>query len=170
MHGSVAKSQLLTSRGDAGPWSFWIAILAVAGTIYAAALIVTAVDDAGVLAPADRIERDALRLEQLYRPQPWLVVARAICCERPGLSDGDRSLLFCDRLASAIRHPDVDAREYPQVDQFTGRRYLWHWRVRREFRVPPREAAAMCHGLFEVETAGWSRPSPEPQGGLASAD
>jgi len=171
MHGSVAKSQLVTSQRDAGGWSYGIAIFAIAAAIYAAAMIATTIDNA--LAPIDRVERDAARLEQLRQPPAWRVAARAICCEPAALSERDRSLLFCDRLASAMRHPgsDVDAREYPHIDQFTGRGLLWHWRVRGEYRAPPREVAALCHGLFGAETLfSSSQPSLEPLGGLASAD
>jgi len=157
MHAPLAESPLAPSplaglRGDAGVRSFVIVILAVVATIYAAALIVTAVDDADLLARADRIERDAARLERLHRPQPWLVLARAICCGTLVLREADRSLLFCDRLASALRHPSSEsgAREYPWVNQFPGRRFLWHWRVREPFRVPPREVAALCQGLFKA--------------------
>jgi hypothetical protein len=173
MHGSVAKSHLVKSQRDAGGWSYGVVIFAVAAAIYAVAVIATEIDGADVLAPIDRIERDAARLERLHRPRPWLVMARAICCEPAALSERDRSLLFCDRLASAMRHPasDVDAREYPYIDQFPGRRLLWHWRVRREYRVSPREASALCHGLFGAETLLSSpQPSLEPQRDLVAAD
>jgi hypothetical protein len=173
MHGSLAKSQLTESHGDGGVRSLGIAILAAAAAIYATALIVTAIDGADALASTDRIERDAARLERLHQPQPLLVMARAICCEPAALSARDSSLLFCDRLASAMLYPasDVDAREYPHIDQFPGRRLLWHRRVRREYRVPPRDVAALCHGLFGAETLfGSPQPSLEPPESLASTD
>ena len=146
MHGPVAKSQ---SKVGIGP----VAAAAAAAAIYAAAMIVTTVDDADMLAPADRIERDAARLERLHQPPPWLVMVRAICCTPIVLRDSDRALLFCDRLASAMRHPsrEIDAREYPWVNQFAGRRFHWHWRVREAYRLAPRDAAALCDGLFSAD-------------------
>jgi len=173
MHGSIEKSRLVTSHRGAAGRSLWVAILAGAAAIYAAALMVTVAGDATALSPTNGIERDAARLEQLHRPPMWRVAARAICCGPAALSERDRSLLFCERLASAIRHPasDVDSREYPHIDEFPGRRLVWHWRVRREYRAPPREAAALCRGLFGAETLSSSpEPAPEPQGDLVAAD